>query len=240
MTKDYMTLAADILKHVGGKDNISFATHCVTRLRLTVKDKNRVEAEEINKLASVFGSKWSNNQFQVIIGNEVNDVYEALCQVGDFQRQEGIDENLDHSLSPEKKGIQDLLGTFMETLSSIFAPFIPAIVACGLLQGLLYSIQTLGWIIPIPRPIAFLYLFPSCLTPPIPAPFSAGKRFRCNLIWHPAAIIMHPTFSAMAGTSIGCLVFFRLPMPVMHRQSFRHSDRLFQSFVEKAASELCR
>lgn len=90
MTKDYMTLAADILKHVGGKDNISFATHCITRLRLTVKDKNRVEAEEINKLASVFGSKWSNNQFQVIIGNEVNDVYEALCQVGDFQRQESV------------------------------------------------------------------------------------------------------------------------------------------------------
>lgn len=64
MTKDYMTLAADILKHVGGKDNISFATHCVTRLRLTVKDKNRVEAEEINKLASVFGPSGATISFR--------------------------------------------------------------------------------------------------------------------------------------------------------------------------------
>lgn len=243
MTKDYMTLAADILKHVGGKDNISFATHCVTRLRLTVKDKNRVEAEEINKLASVFGSKWSNNQFQVIIGNEVNDVYEALCQVGDFQRQEGIDENLDHSLSPEKKGIQDLLGTFMETLSSIFAPFIPAIVACGLLQGLLYSIQTLGWIDPNSATYTFFFTCSQAAFYflPILAAFSAGKRFRCNpyLAATTAAIIMHPTFSAMAGTSIKLFGF--LPITYAGYASTVIPAILivyFQSFVEKACKRV--
>lgn len=87
MTKNYTALAAEILSHVGGKENISFVTHCVTRLRFTVKDKNQVQAEAIDKLPSVFGSKWSNNQYQVIIGNEVNDVYEAICEAGDLKRQ---------------------------------------------------------------------------------------------------------------------------------------------------------
>lgn len=67
----------------------------------------------------MFGSKWSNNQYQVIIGNEVNDVYEAICEAGDLKRQEGIEENLDRDLQMEKRGLKDLLGTFMETLSSI-------------------------------------------------------------------------------------------------------------------------
>lgn len=79
------------------------------------------------------------------MGNEVNDIYDAVCEKGGFQKEEAIDENLDGDVK-EKRGIKDLLGVFMETLSSIFAPFIPAIVACGLLQGLLYSVQSLGWL----------------------------------------------------------------------------------------------
>ena len=243
MTKNYTALAAEILSHVGGKENISFVTHCVTRLRFTVKDKNQVQAEAIDKLPSVFGSKWSNNQYQVIIGNEVNDVYEAICEAGDLKRQEGIEENLDRDLPKEKRGLKDLLGTFMETLSSIFAPFIPAIVACGLLQGILYSIQTLGLIDPASE--TYTFFFPCSQAAfyflPVLVAFSAGKRFKCNpyLAATTAAIIMHPTFSGMAGTSVKLFGF--LPITYAGYASTVIPAILivyFQSYVERACKRV--
>ena len=243
MTKNYKDLAAEILSHVGGKENISFVTHCVTRLRFTVKDKNQVQAEAIDKLPSVFGSKWSNNQYQVIIGNEVNDVYEAICEAGDLKRQEGIEENLDRDLPKEKRGLKDLLGTFMETLSSIFAPFIPAIVACGLLQGILYSIQTLGLIDPASETYTFFFTCSQAAFYflPVLVAFSAGKRFKCNpyLAATTAAIIMHPTFSGMAGTSVKLFGF--LPITYAGYASTVIPAILivyFQSYVERACKRV--
>lgn len=243
MTKNYTALAAEILSHVGGKENISFVTHCVTRLRFTVKDKNQVQAEAIDKLPSVFGSKWSNNQYQVIIGNEVNDVYEAICEAGDLKRQEGIEENLDRDLPKEKRGLKDLLGTFIETLSSIFAPFIPAIVACGLLQGILYSIQTLGLIDPASETYTFFFTCSQAAFYflPVLVAFSAGKRFKCNpyLAATTAAIIMHPTFSGMAGTSVKLFGF--LPITYAGYASTVIPAILivyFQSYVERACKRV--
>lgn len=243
MTKNYTALAAEILSHVGGKENISFVTHCVTRLRFTVKDKNQVQAEAIDKLPSVFGSKWSNNQYQVIIGNEVNDVYEAICEAGDLKRQEGIEENLDRDLPKEKRGLKDLLGTFMETLSSIFAPFIPAIVASGLLQGILYSIQTLGLIDPASETYTFFFTCSQAAFYflPVLVAFSAGKRFKCNpyLAATTAAIIMHPTFSGMAGTSVKLFGF--LPITYAGYASTVIPAILivyFQSYVERACKRV--
>ena len=243
MTKNYTALAAEILSHVGGKENISFVTHCVTRLRFTVKDKNQVQSEAIDKLPSVFGSKWRNNQYQVIIGNEVNDVYEAICEAGDLKRQEGIEENLDQDLPKEKRGLKDLLGTFMETLSSIFAPFIPAIVACGLLQGILYSIQTLGLIDPASETYTFFFTCSQAAFYflPVLVAFSAGKRFKCNpyLAATTAAIIMHPTFSGMAGTSVKLFGF--LPITYAGYASTVIPAILivyFQSYVERACKRV--
>ena len=243
MTKNYTALAAEILSHVGGKENISFVTHCVTRLRFTVKDKNQVQAEAIDKLPSVFGSKWSNNQYQVIIGNEVNDVYEAICEAGDLKRQEGIEENLDRDLPKEKRGLKDLLGTFMETLSSIFAPFIPAIVACGLLQGILSSIHTLGLIDPASETYTFFFTCSQAAFYflPVLVAFSAGKRFKCNpyLAATTAAIIMHPTFSGMAGTSVKLFGF--LPITYAGYASTVIPAILivyFQSYVERACKRV--
>lgn len=60
------------------KENVSFVTHCVTRLRITLKDKNLANTNEIEKLDGVYGTKWANGQLQVILGNTVNEVYTEL------------------------------------------------------------------------------------------------------------------------------------------------------------------
>ncbi len=205
MAKNYEELSGQIITLIGGKENVSFFTHCVTRLRFTLKDRDRVNVPELEKLPGVFGTKWSNGQLQIIVGNEVTDIYDAVCEKGGFQKEEAIDENLDGDVK-EKRGIKDLLGVFMETLSSIFAPFIPAIVACGLLQGLLSSVQSLGWLDSTTDTYTFFFTCSQAAFYflPILVAFSAGKRFKCNpyLAATTAAILMHPAFAGMAGTTI--------------------------------------
>ena len=98
--KNYEELSAKIIENVGSKDNVSRAYHCITRLRFNVKDKDLVKLDELKKLDGVINAQWSGDQLQVIIGQEVNDVYKVLCKVGGFQEEKGIDENLD---TEEKK-----------------------------------------------------------------------------------------------------------------------------------------
>lgn len=243
MAKKYDELAEQIISLIGGRENVTFFTHCVTRLRFTLKSQDLADIGGLENLKEVFGTKWSNGQLQIIVGNEVNDIYEAVCEVGGFQREEAIDENLDEPPAEKKRGVKNLLGTFMETLSSIFAPFIPAIVACGLLQGILYSLQSLGLMDATTDTYNFFF---TCSQTafyflPILVAFSAGKRFKCNpyLAATTAAILMHPSFAAMAGTSIKLFGF--IPITYAGYSSTVIPAVLtvyFQSYVEKACKRV--
>lgn len=207
-TKKYQELAEYVVELLGGKPNIAFFTHCVTRLRFTVKDRGLVKEEHITKLPGVLGVQWAGDQVQVVIGQSVSDAYEAICAHDGFAQEEAIDEELDgeliatkHNFSP--KHIVDL---FFDTLSGIFAPFIPALVACGLLQGIMYSLQSFGVLDPTSVEYSFLF---TCATTsfhfmPVLIAFSAGRRFRCNPYVAAAlgSVLIHPTFVGMAGESI--------------------------------------
>ena len=133
MTKNYTALAAEILSHVGGKENISFVTHCVTRLRFTVKDKNQVQAEAIDKLPSVFGSKWSNNQYQVIIGNEVND-----GQVWNYLGSMDIDTYCSNYATSFRTWYDTIKAS--NSLARVYMPF-DFRWNCGQLEGFKYGVM---------------------------------------------------------------------------------------------------
>lgn len=203
----YAELADKIVGLVGGKDNISYFTHCVTRLRFNVKDKGLVKKEEIEQIAGVIGTQWSGDQLQVIIGQQVGEVYAAICDCSGLSREDAVDENLDAHLTGKRDfSPRHLFDLFFDTLSGIFAPFIPAIVSCGLLQGVLYSIQTFGWISADSVEYNFFY---TCANTafyfmPVLIAFSAGKRFKCNPYVAAAlgAVLIHPTFVGMAGQEI--------------------------------------
>lgn len=203
----YAELADSIVGLVGGKDNISYFTHCVTRLRFNVKDKGLVKVEGIDGLPGVIGKQWSGDQLQVIIGQQVGEVYAAICERSGLAREDAVDENLDAHLTGKRDfSPRHLFDLFFDTLSGIFAPFIPAIVSCGLLQGVLYSIQTFGWISADSVEYNFFY---TCANTafyfmPVLIAFSAGKRFKCNPYVAAAlgAVLIHPTFVGMAGQEI--------------------------------------
>ena len=235
--KNYEEMSKQILEYVGGKENITQLTHCVTRLRFNVRDKSVVKVNEIEKIKGVMGTQWSGEQFQIIIGGEVGDVYKVVCQLAGFQEEAVIDENLDVDLKKDHS-IKGLFMILMDTLTSILAPIIPAIVACGLLQGVLYSVQSFGWLDPNGETYVFFF---NCAQAafyflPVLIGYSAGKRFKCSpvLAATTSAILMLPTFSAMSGTTIK--LFGIIPITYAGYSSTVIPAILtvyFQSYIEK-------
>ncbi len=91
----YESLVNHILELLGEKDNVLFFTHCVTRLRVNVKDKGLVQTEEIERTEGVMGVQWSGEQFQIIIGSGVDSVYRAICEKHGLAMEKAVEEQLD-------------------------------------------------------------------------------------------------------------------------------------------------
>nr|WP_296958678.1 PTS transporter subunit IIBCA [uncultured Mediterraneibacter sp.] len=126
---DYRKAAEDIIRIVG-KENIVSATHCATRLRLIVKDKEAINVKELEKLSLVKGTFFNAGQFQIILGTGiVNKVYGEIEKIGlnTLSKQEQ-----DEMIKNQQKGIKRL----MRILGDIFIPIIPVIAATGLFLGL--------------------------------------------------------------------------------------------------------
>ncbi|MDR6726954.1 PTS system beta-glucosides-specific IIC component [Paenibacillus amylolyticus] len=133
--KAYQELAKQIVEKVGGRENVEQSWHCVTRLRFLVSDKEKIKLEEIKQLKGVIGAQFSGDQFQVIIGNQVADVFaevEPLVGTGGAQAASG-----------EKKGI---ISSVFDFISGVFTPLIPALAGAGLLKGFLAMFVTFGWL----------------------------------------------------------------------------------------------
>lgn len=120
-----------IVKAVGGKENIAAATHCVTRLRFALVDEGKVNKQLLEKIDLVKGSFSTNGQFQVVIGQgTVDKVYDEMVEmtgIGHASKQD-IKDAAEKNLNPLQRAIK--------TLADIFIPILPAIVTAGLLMGI--------------------------------------------------------------------------------------------------------
>lgn len=100
-------IAADVLQAVGGKDNVTAAAHCMTRLRFNLKDESIPNDDAVKAIKGVMAWPAAGGQYQVIIGTNVDKVYQALCSECGLTPAAGIDENLDkvkEPLTPKKIG----------------------------------------------------------------------------------------------------------------------------------------
>ena len=93
---DNERIAAEVLDAVGGKDNITNIAHCMTRLRINLKDESVPDDDRIKAIKGVLGCQWSGGQYQVIVGQNVPKVYDAIVKLG-VSAGGAIDENLDDS-----------------------------------------------------------------------------------------------------------------------------------------------
>jgi PTS system beta-glucosides-specific IIC component/PTS system sucrose-specific IIC component len=188
---DYKNVAKEILKLLGGEKNIISATHCATRLRLVLNDEKMADIKKIEKMEDVKGIFKNSGQLQIIIGQgKVNKVYE------EFVKGTNISES---SLSDTKNLAMQKMNPFerfARMLSNIFVPIIPAIVASGLLMGVLSTLQTFHLVNDKSGIYILLNMFSNAAFQFLPMiiAFSAAREFRTNPFLAAAlgAIMIHP------------------------------------------------
>lgn len=122
-------LAEQIIKLVGDKDNVVSLIHCVTRLRFKLKDEQKANDDAIKNLNGVMGIAHAGGQYQIIIGNNVSDIYKEAMQLLNLSTPSQDGEN-----EPKDK---NLINLFIKLLTKIFTPFLGALAAAGVLKGFL-------------------------------------------------------------------------------------------------------
>lgn len=174
---NYQQVAKDILINVGGKENVSRLTHCYTRLRFVLHDTGKANKEMLEKMDEVISVVESAGQFQVVIGNKVDEVYEHIMQqLGELSNTE--------SRQTEKTSIGNRI---LNTVTAIFTPIIPAIAASGMLKGILalaVMIATANWGIDIKGYNTYIILNAASNAVfyffPIVIGYAAAKVFKTN------------------------------------------------------------
>lgn len=125
----YAKDARQLLKLVGGKENIAAVTHCMTRMRFALADMGKADIRAIEEMDIVKGSFTQAGQFQVIIGNTVTDFY------ADFMEISGMEGTSKEEVKEQAKSNMNWLQRLVGGLAEIFAPLIPAIIVGGLILG---------------------------------------------------------------------------------------------------------
>lgn len=215
MAKNYDALAKQVLELVGGRENVASAMHCYTRLRINCKDTSIVDLDAIKQL-DVLGAQFTGEQLQVIIGNEVKEVYEAFIEQSGLQKEAMIDEKLDDVPAKKKWTIKGMLTGIVDAIVACVIPLIPILIGSGVLQAIVLIIQQFGWL-PADSPTlvtinfvanaAFYFL-------PVFVGFFAAKKFGANVALGAmlGAALIHPTFVSMvtagdAGSVFGLPIY---------------------------------
>lgn len=206
---DYQKIANDVLALVGGENNIVSVAHCATRLRFVLKDESLADKAKLEEINEVKGAFSSSGQYQIILGQGiVNRVYENLIGTANIKASttsEAKDEAM-QNLNPLQK--------LARTLSNIFVPIIPAIVASGLLMGLLGMGSRFAWFNADSDMFALLDMFSNAafVFLPILVAFSAAREFKANPYLAAAlgGILIHPALQNAWTVGGGISGFYHL------------------------------
>lgn len=207
MKKDYGQVADKLIQAMGGKGNITRVFHCMTRLRFYVKDRSAIDEKQIKQLKEVSGVNWYQDQFQVIVGNEIHAVYEALLQKGVPSDEDGVEQS--------SKGKKSLFSNIIDAITGCMTPMIPALTAAGMMKVVLslldifHLVETGGstyQVISFIGDAAFYFM-------PFLIAVNAAKVFKVNpsLALIIAGVFLHPNFTAMLASD-EAITFFSLPI----------------------------
>lgn len=136
----YEQLAKDIIKNVGGKENVNSVVHCITRLRFRLKDETKANTEVLKNMDGVVTVMKSGGQYQVVIGNHVPEVYKEVVSQGGFESAKPVEAD------DEKHEKKSFFNGFIDMLSSIFTPVLALLAATGMIKGFNSLFIALGWL----------------------------------------------------------------------------------------------
>ena len=217
---EYSVLADEILTGVGGRENVKSVVHCATRLRFKLKDSGKASAETLKRNPGVIMVVESGGQFQVVIGNHVGEVFDALAEKG------GESPAQDNG-SDDKGNKDNIFARFLDVISGIFTPFIGILAASGILKGFLSLALACGWIssdgggykVLFAASDALFYFFPIILG------YTAGKKFGGNpfITMAIGGAMTHPLMIAAFDSSLTvnsvALDFFGIPLTFINYTS---------------------
>lgn len=183
MPSKYDGLARIIIQNVGGKSNINSVAHCITRLRFKLKDESKANKDVLEATDGVIKVMQSGGQYQVVIGNNVADVYDAVLEVGHFQGAGTVDEDgnaVDDGGSDGGK--KSPVSILIDMISGVIQPTLGVLAATGIIKGLLALFSFLN-ILPATSGTyqvlyavgdGFFYFLPIILG------YTAAKKFKMN------------------------------------------------------------
>lgn len=210
-------VAKKILKEVG-ENNITYLTHCATRLRFNVKDEKSINLNTLSQIEGVITAQFKNGQLQVVIGAKVEGVFDELMTMVDLDDDVKVEKN-------EKK--KNVISSVVETIAGCFSPIIPVLIGCGMIKSVLAILTTLSIITTTSGEYQILsmigdllfYFFPFFLA------VSAAKKFKTHefLAIALAGALMYPTIQNgainAAQTGITKLSFLGLPILFVNYKS---------------------
>lgn len=205
MSQKYNDLAQEIVKLIGGKENVNSVYHCQTRLRFQLKDESQANQDALNNLEGVAKCLISGGVFQVVIGTHVKDVFEEVEKiVGPLDTK--------NNQSSEKKGIASIIIDF---ISGTFQPIIPALSGAGMVKAVLALLITFHFISTESQTYYILNFFADAVFYflPMMLAFTEAKKLKCNpiLAASVAGIMMHPNWAALVSAGKAVKLFEVIP-----------------------------
>ncbi|MGN1388786.1 MAG: PTS transporter subunit EIIC [Bulleidia sp.] len=213
MSKDtrFDELADHVVDLTGGKENIEYVTHCVSRLRINVRDTSAVKTEEIRKIPGVVGVQWSGKQLQIIIGQAVEDAYRKVLAVNHLPEGGGSTAVREPEKKTEKK---NPVIAVLDIVAGCITPVIPGLIAGGFFQILIMLATMAGWLDTSSSTytvLSFVGNTPFYFLPIFVGGYTARKLGGNQTLGMIAgAILLHPNF--VSALSEGSLTIFSLPI----------------------------
>lgn len=201
---DNQAVGKRVWEAVGGEKNVNSLVHCATRLRFKLKDESVADTQKLKQDPDVIQVVQSGGQYQVVIGSNVADVYQAIVDEQGLTDQSGTE---DQSKNP--------LNRLIDIISSIFTPFLGAMAAAGILKGFLSLATVLGWLSADTGAYQVLFAAADGVFTflPVMLAFTAAKKFKTNqfLSVAIAMALVYPAITQLAGAG-GAVDFFGLPI----------------------------
>ncbi|WP_243226614.1 beta-glucoside-specific PTS transporter subunit IIABC [Microbacterium sp. CIAB417] len=208
---DYSKTAAGVLKGVGGEENVTSLVHCMTRLRFVLKDESKADAAAIKAVPGVVTTAQAGGQYQVVIGNEVPEVFAAMGKISKFGGSG------DSSAPAEDAPKGNLFNRFISMISAIFTPALWALAGTGLLKAFLAAAVTFGWI----DTTTSTYIVLNALSDafinflPLALAITAARYFKASEFTSLAiaGALVYPSITALVGAPD--LTFFGIPFTMV-------------------------
>ena len=252
---DFKATAEKILETVGGKENIASSTHCMTRLRLTIKDMSLVRDSDVKAIDGVVGTNTVGQQYQVIIGTQVGHVYQEFSELcGGAEQASAVATAAVEVVKAEKLTPKAVVNKVLDVVSSCVTPLIPIITAAGLVK-LMVAILGPAMLNLLPetsdlmRLLTFVgdagfYFFP------VYVGYGAAKKFECNIPMSLffAGIMLHPSLIQIVNDGAAFTVY-GVPMTLVNYSSnfisilltvwiFSYVEKLLTKYIPVALRSL--